>query len=76
MNNGSLVPKKLKQVSLTVEERLKESEIIFQDLKDNFASRLDEAVPALNVSGRKFETDRSRNGCRRYSFAEGTLRLN
>ena len=41
--------KEIKQVSLTVEERLKESEIIFQDLKDNFASRLDEAVPALNV---------------------------
>jgi chromosome segregation ATPase len=41
--------KEIKQVSLTVEERINESEIIFQDLKDNFASRLDEAVPALNA---------------------------
>ena len=39
----------IKEVSTAVEERLKESEIIFQDLKDNFASRLEEAVPALNV---------------------------
>ena len=39
----------IKEVSSTVESRLNESEIIFQDLKDNFASSLEEATPALNV---------------------------
>jgi len=33
----------------SIQERLTEASLIFQDLKDNFAGRLDEASPALNV---------------------------
>jgi chromosome segregation ATPase len=33
----------------SIQERLNEANLIFQDLKDNFAGRLDEASPALNI---------------------------
>ena len=37
------------QISTSVRERLQESKIIFTDIKENFASRLEEASPALEV---------------------------
>ena len=41
----------------SVDSRLNEATLIFDDLKENFAGRLEEAAPALRCTSRKFDAN-------------------
>ena len=54
---GRSVLKKLLKGISSVDSRLNEATLIFDDLKENFAGRLEEAAPALQCTSRKFDAN-------------------